>query len=81
MSYERKLFSDTVKLCAYDIETMLVNFLPASFRKTDHESRTLVRDFLQTGGDLRVEGGVLKVSLHQQSAPRYTSALIHVCQQ
>jgi len=81
MSYERKLFSDTVKLCAYDIETMLVNFLPSSFRKTDQESRTLVRDFLQTGGDLRVEGCVLKVSLHQQSAPRYTSALIHVCQQ
>ncbi len=81
MSYERKLFSDTVKLCAYDIETMLVALLPASFRKTDHESRTLVRDFLQTGGSLRIERGVLKVSLDQQSAPRYTSALIHVCQQ
>ena len=81
MSYERKLFSDTVKLCAYDIETMLVELLPASFRKTDQESRTLVRDFLQTGGEIQIEPGLLRVSLEQQSAPRYTSALIHVCQQ
>jgi len=81
LSYERKLFSDTVKLCAYDIETMLVKLLPESFRKTDHESRTVIRDFLQTTGDIRIESGCLQVSLDQQSAPRYTVALIHLCKQ
>jgi hypothetical protein len=79
MSYERKLFSDTVKLCAYDIETMLVNLLPARFRKTDHESRALVRDYLQSVGDITVDGDRLRVSLNQRSAPRYTEGLIALC--
>ena len=64
---------------AYDIGTMLINLLLARFRKTDHESRTLVRDYLQSVGDILVDGDRLRVSLNQRSAPRYTEGLIAMC--
>jgi hypothetical protein len=81
LSYERKLFTDTVKLTAYEIETRLYGMLPGEFRRHALEGRAVIRDLLQATGDLRVQGDVLEVHLEQLSAPRYTVALQSVCEQ
>lgn len=79
LSYERKLFTDTVKLCAYDIETRLFAMLAGAFGRREFEGRTLIRDSLRASGDLCVKGGILEVHLEQLSTPRYTEALQTLC--
>jgi len=81
LSYERKLFTDTVKLCAYDIETRLFEMASSSFRRAPWEGRALIRDILQTSGDLRVKNEILEVHLDQLSTPRATIAMMAICDQ
>jgi ferredoxin len=81
LSYERKLFTDTVKLCAYDIETRLFEMASPTFRRAPWEGRTLIRDILQTSGDLRVRNQILEVHLDQLSTPRATVAMMAICDQ
>jgi ferredoxin len=81
LSYERKLFTDTVKLCAYEIETRLFEMAASAFRRTPWEGRALIRDILQTSGDLRVSNGILEMHLDQLSTPRATVAMMAVCRQ
>lgn len=81
LSYERKLFTDTIKLTAYEIETRLHKMLPREFRRQDVEGRSLIRDMLQGPGDLCLRGDLLEVHLEQLSAPRYTVALQSLCEQ
>jgi hypothetical protein len=79
LSYERKLFTDTVKLCAYDIETRMFGMLAGAFVRREFEGRSLIRDSLRASGDLRVKGDVVEVHLEQLSSPRYTAALQTLC--
>ena len=79
LRYERKLFTDTVKLCAYEIETRLFEMALGAFRRSSVEGRALIRDILQTSGDLRVEGEWLNVHLDQLSTPRATRAMMAIC--
>lgn len=81
LSYERKLFTDTVKLCAYDIETRLFEMASGTFRRAPWEGRALIRDILQTTGDIRVRNEILEVHLDQLSTPRATVAMIAICDQ
>lgn len=81
LSYERKLFTDTVKLCAYDIETRLFEMASSTFRRAPCEGRALIRDILQTSGDLRVRNETLEVHLDQLSTPRATVAMMAICDQ
>lgn len=81
LSYERKLFTDIVKLSAYDIETRLYGMLPEDFRRREQQGRSVICGMLQACGDLRVVGNTLEVHLEQMSAPRYTRAMQSVCEQ
>ena len=81
LSYERKLFTDTVKICAYEIETRLLEMALGAFRRGPWEGRSLIRDILQTSGDLRVSGETLEVHLDQLSTPRATRAMMSICEQ
>ena len=81
LSYERKLFTDTVKLSAYEIETRLYEMLGATYSNSPTEGRGIIRALLNTSGDLRVKGSVIEVHLDQLSAPRYTIAMQSLCQQ
>lgn len=81
LSYERKLFTDTIKICAYEIETRLVELALGSFRRGPYEGRALIRDILQTSGELRVVDNTLEVYLDQLSTPRATRALMSLCEQ
>jgi hypothetical protein len=81
LSYERKLFTDTVKICAYEIETRLFEMALGTFRRGPCEGRALIRDILQTSGDLRVSNDTLEVHLNQLSTPRATRAMMAICDQ
>jgi hypothetical protein len=81
LSYERKLFTDTIKLGAYEIETRLYEMLGVTYRNSETEGRSLIRAILEGSGDIRVESGTIEVHLDQLSAPRYTQAMQSLCAQ
>jgi hypothetical protein len=81
LSYERKLFTDTIKLSAYEIETRLYEMLGGTFCNSETEGRGLIQEILGARGDLRVGSGVIEVHLDQLSAPRYTEAMQSLCGQ
>jgi len=81
LSYERKLFTDTIKLGAYEIETRLYEMLGVTYSNSETEGRSLIRAILEGSGDIRVEGETIEVHLDQLSAPRYTQAMHSLCEQ
>jgi len=81
LSYERKLFTDTVKLSAYEIETRLYGMLGESYSNSATEGRGIIQTLLTASGDIRVQGDLIEVQLDQLSAPRYTQAMQSLCQQ
>jgi hypothetical protein len=81
LNYERKLFTDTIKLSAYEIETRLYKMLGTAFSNNATEGRGMIRSALNASGDIRVDSEVIEVHLDQLSAPRYTIALQSLCQQ
>jgi len=64
---------------AYDVETQLMEMLDGVFRRNDWEGRAVVREILQTSGDLALSPGQLHIHLDQLSAPRYTKAMMALC--
>jgi len=81
LTYERKLITDCVKMCAYDVETQLTEMLDGIFCRNDFEGRAVVREIFQTPGDLTLSHGRLHIHLDQLSAPRYTEAMMSLCDQ
>jgi hypothetical protein len=81
LSYERKLFTDTIKLGAYEIETRLYEMLGVTYGNSETEGRGLIRAILEGSGDIRMEAGTIEVHLDQLSAPRYTQAMQTLCAQ
>lgn len=81
LTYERKLITDTIKMCAYDVETQLTEMLDGVFCRRGFEGRAVVREIFQTPGDLTLTPGRLHIHLDQLSAPRYTEALMSLCDQ
>jgi len=79
LTYERKLLTDTIKMCAYDVETQLTEMLDGVFRRNELEGRAVVREIFQTPGDLTLSRGQIHIHLDQLSAPRYTEALMSLC--
>jgi hypothetical protein len=75
LSYERKLFTDTIKLGAYEIETRLYGMLGVTYSNSETEGCGLIRSMLEGRGDIRVESETIDVHLDQLSAPRYTQAM------
>jgi prepilin-type processing-associated H-X9-DG protein len=81
LTYERKLLTDTIKMWAYDAETQLTEMLDGVFCRNESEGRAVVREIFQTPGDLTLSPGKLHVHLNQLSAPRYTEAMMSLCDQ
>ncbi len=81
LTYERKLLTDTIKMCAYDVETQLTEMLTGVLRRQDFEGRAVVRELFHTSGDFSLSNGQLHVHFNQLSAPRYTTALMSLCEQ
>lgn len=67
------------RMVAYRSETALRELLRSSYPRWRYESRTLIRTFLATPGDVEVNGAELKITLDEQSAPHRTLLLSHLC--
>jgi len=81
LAYERKLLTDTIKMCAYDVETQLTEMLDGVLRRNSFEGRAVIRELFHCSGDLSLLDGRLHVHLNQLSAPRYTKSLMSLCNQ
>ena len=66
---------------ACDVETQLMEMLDGVFRRNDWEGRAVVREIVRTSGDLTLSPGQLQIHLDQLSAPRYTQAMMSLCDQ
>lgn len=79
LATERKLCSDLIKMAAYRTECELVRRIAGTFARTPDEAHTLIRSIMQQTGDIRVEGTDVHVTLQPMSAPRFTRALVALC--
>ncbi len=77
----RKLFTDTIKLGAYEIGTRLYEMLGTTYGNSETEGRSVIRVILEGSGDIRVGDATIEVHLDQLSAPRYTQAMQSLCVQ
>ena len=55
--------------------------LDGVFRRNDFEGRAVIREIFQTPGDLTLSRDRLHIHLDQLSAPRYTEAMMSLCEQ
>jgi transposase len=79
LGYERKLITDTIKVCAYQVETELVEMIEGALTRHKDEARAVIKEAFRTPGDITPRNGELHVLYEQLSAPRYTEALIEIC--
>ncbi len=81
LTYKRKLITDTIKMCAYDVETHLAEMLDGIFGRNDFEGRAVIRETFQPPGDLTPSHGQPHIHPDQRSAPRCTEAMMSLCDQ
>lgn len=76
---ETRIIGNIVKSAAYDIEGILAGFVRNIWNGVNGNERGIVEGFLQTAGSIQVDGGLLKITLEQQSTPERTRLLKHIC--
>jgi DNA-binding CsgD family transcriptional regulator len=79
LEFERKVFTDAMKMMAYRAETALVNAVTPEYRRARHEARKLVQEALHASGDLEVKDRGVTVRLEPLSSPHRTRALRKLC--
>ena len=78
---ETKLITHAIRMAACNTETILARVLNGSYARAGDEAYALIREALQTSGDITVDGSVLHIRLDPLSAPRRTRALAALCEQ
>ncbi len=79
LEFERKIFTDVLKMAAYRAETGLVNAILPDYRRAPDEARKLVREVLHASGDLEVDDMYVTVRLEPLSSPHRTKVLEKLC--
>lgn len=74
------LLTDVVKMTAYHIESLLASVLEPHLLRAPYEARATVADFMNLPGAIHREGSTVIVTLSPAAAPRYTRALIAICE-
>jgi len=69
------------RMSAHRAESALRELFRPAYPRWHHESREMVRSFLNSSGDLEVRDGELRVTLQAQAAPHRTQVLAHLCAQ
>lgn len=77
---ERKLITDVVKMTAYRAECELMRKASPHFTRNAEEGHAFVRMVLAQPAQLRVAGETVEVIFRPLSAPRYTRALLGICE-
>lgn len=76
---ESRIIGNTVKSTAYDAEGLLAGMVRNIWNGVNGNERGIVEGFLQTTGAIKIDGGLLKVTLQKQSTPERTRLLKYVC--
>jgi hypothetical protein len=79
LEFERKTFTDTLKMMAYRAESGLVSAIAPHYRRSHHEARKLVGEALKASGDLVVTEKEIRIYLEPLSSPHRTAALSRLC--
>lgn len=75
----RKRLHDGLKMLAYQVESDLVRAIAPHYKRADDEGRTLIASALQSGGDLEIDDGELRITLAPLSSPHRTRAAAELC--
>jgi len=81
LSCERKLFTDAIKMIAYQAETALLNLVRPHYQRADEEGRKLIVSCFHNSGVLEQKDNKLIVTFDPLNAPHRTKALAHLCQE
>ena len=81
LATERKLFTDLLKMVAYQAEGDLLRMIAPDYKRSDDEGRTLIQNALATSGDIDVHQDELHVRLDPLSSPHRTRRLAALCDQ
>lgn len=79
LAFERKGVTDTIKMCAYRLETGLVRLLGDAYARTEDDGRKLIVAALRSPADIQPVGDELRVTLGRQSSPHRDRALSILC--
>lgn len=76
---EGKIILDAVKLAVYNAEEWLLEIMQQYYRDW-RDPRPIVRMIIQQKGDIQVNNGVVKVTLHKFGNPSYQKAAQGLCE-
>ena len=79
LARSRKRLSDGLKMLAYQIETDLAVLVTPHYKRASDEARPLVTSAMQSGGNLQLAAGELRVTLAPQSSPHRSRAFAALC--
>jgi hypothetical protein len=74
------LLTDSVKMVAHHIESSLADVIAPHLLRAPDEARAVLADFMNLPGSFHREGDTVVVTLATAAAPRYTRALIALCE-
>ena len=79
LEFERKTFTDVLKMMAYRAESGLAAAVAPHYRRAHHEARKLVCEALRASGDIEVTEKEMRIKLEPLSSPHRTAALSRLC--
>jgi hypothetical protein len=79
LEFERKMFTDTLKMMAYRAESAMVAAVAPHYRRSADEARKLVCEMLRASGDIDVGPKEIRIALEPLSSPHRTAALGRLC--
>lgn len=78
---EVKQITHAIRMAAYNTQTAMAAALHGHYSRADDEAYALIREALQTSGDIIPGNGQLLIRLDPLTAPRRTAALAALCEQ
>ena len=79
LEFERKTFSDALKMMAYRAESALTAAIAPHYKRAHQEARKLVGEVLRASGDMEVTDKEISLSFEPLSSPHRTAALRELC--
>jgi hypothetical protein len=76
---ETRRLMHVFRMSAHRAESALRELFRPALPRWRHESREMVRTFLNSTGDIKVADGRLEVTLNAQASPHRTRVLAHLC--
>ena len=76
---ESRLITNIVKMTAYHIEGRLAEILSFHYKGVNGNERGLISDMLKSSGSIKVDNGILRISIAGQSTPDRTRMLKALC--